>query len=165
MRTRNNRNQRAHFPFWIGCTHNGAHDCDAKHANCEYFGNSRCIQAADGEDRNARRIGNLRKPFVSDLGTVAGLAWCLEGGPGDSIVDDIWIDCLCLGDGVERYSNQLVPTQELARGDRIAYRRQMDAIYSACSRQCRVAVQRQSCVVGLRDPQQRPCKDHLIILG
>ena len=62
----------------------------------------------------------------ADLGAVAGLARRLEGRPGDGVVDDVGIDRLGLGDGVDRDADRACRARAV-RAPRPDRRRPADA--------------------------------------
>jgi hypothetical protein len=123
------------------------------------------IESPDGKNRHGRRTGDLGKALAADLGAIAGLARRLEGGPSDCIVNDVRIDRLGLGDGVERHADELGGPQHRAACDWIAAGRQVNAIGGAGFGQGGIAVQRQAGAVAPRDRQQGSCERNLIDFG
>ena len=99
--SRNDRKQRPHFLAWIRSAHDAAHDRNADRAGCQDFGGPRGIESPNGKNRYGRRTCDLGEALAADLGAIARLARRLEGGPSDCIVNDVRIDRLGLGDGVE----------------------------------------------------------------
>src|SRR5262245_28098618 len=120
--------QRLHLPSRISRAHDRAHHGDADRTGGEHLGGARGVEPADREDRDARGARDLAEAYAADLRAIARLARSLEGGPGNSIVNDGRIDRFGLSHGMDRHADELVGPQQPARGYRIAARRQMHAV-------------------------------------